>query len=160
MTTMTTRLTVQAIDPAVLAKIRAAGTDGHGNDLIAFAAGGDGQPLRCCLRYATTGEQIMVIAYAPFTDASVWREVGPVYVHAEACNGYTHPAELPAQLRTGPRLLRTYRADRTMDYEHNTLVDDGADIEAVIRRLLDVPDVAIVHVRTVLPQCFLYAVSA
>jgi hypothetical protein len=102
----------------------------------------------------------MLISYAPFTDASVWREVGPVYVHAETCDGYPHPAELPVQLRTGPRLLRTYRADRTMNYEYNTLVDDGTDLEAVLSRLLDEPDVAIVHVRTVLPQCFLYAVTA
>ncbi len=160
MTTLTARFTVQAIDPAVLAGIRATGTDGHGNDLVQFAATGDGEPLRCCLRYATAGEQIMLISYAPFAAASVWREVGPVYVHAAACDGYAHPAELPPPLRTGPRLLRTYRADRTMNYAHNTLVDDGDDIEAVIRRLLDQPDVAIVHVRTVLPQCFLYAVTA
>jgi hypothetical protein len=38
---------------------------------------------------------------------------------------------LPEELRAGPRLLRTYRAD-----------------------------MATVHVRTVLPQCFLYAVTA
>jgi hypothetical protein len=160
MTTLTDRLTVQAIAPAVLARLRTAGTDDHNNDLAPFAATGDGEPLRCCLRYATAGEQIMLISYAPFTDASVWREVGPVYVHAAACEGYAHPAELPAPLRTGPRLLRTYRADRTMNYAHNTLVDDATDLEAVIRRLLDEPDVAIVHVRTVLPQCFLYTVTA
>jgi hypothetical protein len=151
MTTLTSRLMVQAIDPVVLAKIRDTGTDGHGNELAPFAATGAGEPLRCCLRYATAGEQIILISYAPFTDASVWREVGPVCVHAAGCEGYPHSAELPMPLRTGPRLLRTYRADRTMNYEHNTLVDDGADLEAVVRRLLDEPDVAIVHVRTVLP---------
>ncbi len=160
MTTLTTRLTIHAIDPALLAEIRAAGTDGHGNDLVSFAASGDGEPLRCCLRYATPDEQIMLISYAPFTDASVWREVGPVYVHADACDGFPRSAESPAQLRTGPRLLRAYRADLTMSYDHNTLVDDGADLEAALRRLLDEQDVAIVHVRTVLPQCFLFAVTA
>ena len=160
MTAVTTRLTIHAIDPAVLAGLRAAGTDGHGNDIAPFAATGDGEPLRCCLRFAAAGERIALISYAPFEAASPWREVGPVYVHADDCGGYRTTAELPQELRSGPRVLRTYRSDRTMNYEHNTLVDQGADLEVTIRRLLDEPDVAIVHVRTVLPQCFLYAVTA
>jgi len=160
MTAVTTRLTIHAIDPAVLAGLRAAGTDGHGNDIAPFAATGDGEPLRCCLRFAAAGERIALISYAPFEAPSPWREVGPVYVHADDCGGYRTTAELPQELRSGPRVLRTYRSDRTMNYEHNTLVDQGADLEVTIRRLLDEPDVAIVHVRTVLPQCFLYAVTA
>ena len=90
---------------------------------------------------------------------SPWREVGPVYVHAERCAGSATSAGLPAELEPGPLLLRTYRADGSMDYAHNTLVGDE-DVEPV----LDGPagrsaDVATVHVRTVLPQCFLYAVT-
>ena len=45
-----------------------------------------------------------------------------------------------------------------MNYAHNTLVGEE-DLTPVIDRLLDEPDVATVHVRTVLPQCFLYAVT-
>ena len=55
-------------------------------------------------------------------------------------------------------MLRTYRADGSMNYEHNTLVGDE-DLEPVLDRLLAEPEVATVHVRTVLPQCFLYAVT-
>jgi hypothetical protein len=55
-------------------------------------------------------------------------------------------------------VLRTYRADGSMDYGHNRLVGDE-DIEPVLDRLLSEPEVATVHVRTVLPQCFLYAVT-
>jgi hypothetical protein len=66
---------------------------------------------------------------------------------------------LPEQLATGPRVLRTYRADDTMNYEHNTVILDESAIEPIIDRLLDEPDVATVHVRTLAPQCFLYAVT-
>jgi hypothetical protein len=45
-------LLVQASEPAHLDLIRATGTDGHGNELRPFAATGQGEPLRCCLRYA------------------------------------------------------------------------------------------------------------
>jgi hypothetical protein len=153
-------LLVQAIDPAHLDKIRTAGADGHGNLLSPFAATGQGEPLRCCLRYAGPGEQITLISYAPFDQPSVWREVGPVYIHATPCDGYVPTGRLPEQLATGPRVLRTYRADDTMNYDHNTVVSDEADLQPIIERLLTEPDVATVHVRTLAPQCFLYAVTA
>ena len=157
MTTTTNTLTVHALDPERLHAVRRAGADEHGNSFAPYPANGSGEPLRCCLEYARAGEQIALISWAPFTEVSPWREVGPVYVHAEHCDGYTE-RWLPGQLRRGPRVLRTYRADGSMDYGHNTLVGDE-DIEPVLDRLLAEPEVATVHVRTVLPQCFLYAVT-
>ena len=153
-------LLVHAIDPGRLDGVRSTGVDGHGNQLRPFAATGEGEPLRCCLRHAEPGEQITLISYAPFEHPSVWREVGPVYIHAARCEGYTPTGRLPQQLATGPRVLRTYRADATMNYEHNTVVTDEVDLEPIIERLLRNPDVTTVHVRTLAPQCFLHAVAA
>lgn len=90
----------------------------------------------------------------------MWTEVGPVYIHAATCNGYVATGRLPEQLATGPRVLRTYRADDTMNYDHNTVVTDEIDLAPIIECLLREPDVATVHVRTLAPQCFLYAVAA
>ncbi|MGO9888281.1 MAG: DUF1203 domain-containing protein [Solirubrobacteraceae bacterium] len=100
------------------------------------------------------------MSYAPFEHPSVWREVGPVYIHAARCEGYTPTGRLPEQLATGPRVLRTYRADDTMNYEHNTVVTDEADLQPIIERLLSKPDVTTVHVRALAPQCFLSAIAA
>jgi len=155
-----THLLIQAIDPAHLDKVRSSGADGHGNRLRPFAATGQGEPLRCCLRYAEPGEQLTLISYAPFDHPSVWTEVGPVYIHAARCSGYASAGRLPEQLASGPRVLRTYRADDTMNYDHNTVVTDESDLEPIIERLLSEPNVATVHVRTLAPQCFLYAVAA
>jgi hypothetical protein len=154
------RLLVHAIDPTRLDAVRTTGVDGHGNQLRPFAATGQGEPLRCCLRYAQPGEQIALISYAPFEHPSVWREVGPVYIHAARCGDYGPSDSLPEQLATGPRVLRTYRADDTMNYQHNTVVIDEADLRPIIEHLLCEPDVRTVHVRTLAPQCFLYAVVA
>jgi Protein of unknown function (DUF1203) len=156
----TKSLLVHAIDPARLEVVHTTGADGHGNQLRPFAATGHGEPLRCCLRHAEPGERIALISYAPFEHPSVWREVGPVYIHAARCAGYTPTSRLPEQLAAGPRVLRTYRADATMNYEHNTVVADEADLRPIIERLLDEPDVTTVHVRSLAPQCFLYAVTA
>lgn len=154
------RLLIQAIDPDRLDDIRLNRADGHGNQPEPFPASGQGEPLRCCLRYAEPNELITLISYAPFTHASVWTEVGPVYIHAARCHGYETIGQLPHQLDHGPRVLRTYRTDQTMNYDHNTVVTNGAPLEPIITRLLGEPDVSTVHVRTLAPQCFLYAVVA
>jgi hypothetical protein len=156
----TRHLIATAIRPSHLDRIRTSGSDGYGNRLCPFAASGQGEPLRCCLRYAHPGEQITLISYAPFDHLSVWTEVGPVYIHADRCEGYRPTDRLPGQLATGPCVLRTYRADNTMDYDHNTVVTEQGDLEPIVERLLGQPEVATVHVRTLAPQCFLYAVTA
>lgn len=156
----TTTLLVQAIDHTRLNEVRRDDANGYGNDLTPFSAVGQGEPLRCCLRYAEPGEAIALISYAPFDHPSVWTEVGPVYIHADRCTGYAPSGSLPAQLAAGPRLLRTYRADDTMIYEHNTVVSDQADLTPIIQGLLLHTDVATVHVRNLDSQCFMYAVSA
>jgi Protein of unknown function (DUF1203) len=149
---------VHPIDPTRIAAMRSAGCDEHGNPFTAFAAAG-WEPLRCCLRLAERDEQIALISYAPFQHRSPWTEVGPVYVHADACGGYAGDG-LPTQLRTGPRILRTYRGDGTLDYAHVTLVPEGEDLEPALHKVLAEPEVATVHVRALLTQCFTYAVES
>ncbi|MHA3702125.1 DUF1203 domain-containing protein [Jatrophihabitans sp. YIM 134969] len=130
-TTPTGTLTVHAIDPARLQRVRERGTDGYDNDLVAFAATGEGEPLRCCLRYAVAGETVALISHAPFDHPSVWTEVGPVYVHVATCDGPAATDRLPPPLMRGPRVLRTYDADDGMDYEHNTVVLEDVDLTPV-----------------------------
>lgn len=156
---ITSHLLVKAVDAACLDLVRTTGVDGHGNRLRPFAATGQGEPLRCCLRYAESGEQITLISYAPFDHFSVWTEVGPIYIHALHCAGFASTGRLPEHLATGPKVLRTYRSNDTMNYDHNTVVTDEADLEPIIEHLLSEPDVATVHVRTLAPQCFLYTVA-
>lgn len=154
-----TDLNVIAIPAARLDAVRAAAMDEHGNPLAAYPAKG-WEPLRCCLRTAPTGEAIALISYSPFTGQSPWAEVGPVYIHAEQCAGYPESGELPAELRTGPRILRTYYDDGSLDYEDIAYVPEGEDVEPVLRDLLGRSDVAEVHVRASMSQCFTYAVRA
>lgn len=150
-------LRINAIDPRRLEVIRSAGKDEHGNDFAVRSAEG-WEPLRCCLRDAGAGESIALVSYSPFTVQSPWTEVGPVFVHAEACDRDQPPSELPAGMRTGPRVLRTYYDDETLDYDDITFVAEGEDLEPALRDLLTRPQVAAVHVRASLSQCFLYEV--
>ena len=98
MTTTQTQqtLTVHAIDPARLDAVRAAGPTSSATRSRAYDATGEGEPLRCCLRFARPGR-----ADRPHLVGAVRRrcrcgaEVGPVYVHAERCAGYAGEPEFP-----------------------------------------------------------------
>lgn len=100
----------------------------------------------------------MLISYAPFTTTSAWTEVGPVYVHADACAGY-EGSELPSELRTGPRVLRGYDRDRRLLYDQVRVVTDGEDVGRSVAQLLSEDIVDVVHVRALATQCFTYAVA-
>jgi hypothetical protein len=159
MTTLTaTKLCVSAIDPTRLSAIRRDGHDESGHPLLPFPAEG-WEPLRCCLALAPVGASIALISYAPFTVPSPWTETGPVFIHADECSGYTRPDQLPEKLRSGPRVLRTYHADGSLDYADITVVADGEDIEPTLLDLLGRPAVATVHVRALAAQCFTYGVT-
>jgi hypothetical protein len=151
-------LDIIAIDPARLDAIRVAGADEEGNPFTPASAEG-WEPLRCCLRRAAEGEQIALISYAHFTTPSPWREVGPVFVHAQACKGYHDSAAIPEDFRVGPRVLRTYHADGSMDYDNITYVHTGEEIAPRVAELLARPGVAEVHLRAHQAQCFLCAVK-
>lgn len=153
-----TTLAVHAIDPARLRALYDRGRDERDNPLEPFPAQG-WEPLRCCLTFPAAGEPIALIAYSPFGTASAWSETGPVYIHPGRCPGHRPGTELPDRMRTGPKILRTYRADGTLDYEHIVLVPAGTDLEQPLRELLAIDEVATVHVRAVQSQCFTYAVT-
>lgn len=153
----TTAYRARAIEPGILEALRRRGRDGLGNVFAPSPAHG-WEPLRCCLRSARAGEPVALISYTPFAATSAWTEWGPVYVHGEACDGYSGEG-LPDELRTGPRVLRTYRADETLAYEHIAYVPDGEDVAAALDTLFAEPEVAFVHVRAALSQCFTYAVT-
>jgi hypothetical protein len=148
--------TVHAIPADELAQVRHRGRDVAGNVPTPFAA--VGSPLRCCLRLATPADDVVLISHAPLREQSPWREVGPVFVHAGPCPGYDERAGLPSEVRTGPRVLRGYHADGSLDYDAIRTVGAGDDIGPALDELLAVPGLREVHVRSAVEQCFTYLV--
>src|SRR5207302_5480437 len=51
-----------------------------------LTAEGD-EPLRCCLRNAREGEQLILFSYEPPIGDSPYREIGAVFAHAAPCDG-------------------------------------------------------------------------
>lgn len=148
-------LTFEAIPAAGLAEIRAAGRDEAGNSLTVQADNG-GSPVRCCLRETRPGERVMLIAYTPPGPAGAYAERGPVFVHADPCEGYPTPRRYPPGLRHRMQVVRAY--DRQGRIADGMLAADGLQAEAVIAEMLARPDVELVHLRNVGYGCYNFAV--
>jgi hypothetical protein len=137
-----------------LDRIRTRGVDDFGNPFVARSAQA-GLPLRCCLRDAEAGEQIALIAYQPSSVGGPYAEVGPIFIHAEVCLGWTGTG-YPEGFRHRQQLLRAY--DDGGNQLDNSIVEAG-EAEAGIAALLENPEVSFLHSRNVLPGCWMFAIT-
>jgi len=147
----------KAIDAERLAGMRASGADEFGNPWTPRVAAGD-EPLRCCLTIAQEDEQIAVICYTPWTEPSPWAEAGPVFVHFGPCAGFVDTGAYPEVFRRSERMLNPFDREGARAYEHITFVGPEDDHEAAVRRILEQPDVAYLHVRSATAGCFTFEV--
>ena len=155
MTTATVR--VSAIPPSELERIRARGADHLDNPLIAVVVqDGEQAPLRCCLREALPGERIVLISYRPPHPGGPYAELGPVFVHADQCEGFLAHSGYPAGFRRRRQLFRAY--GRGGEQVHNQIVEP-AEVDAVLAQLLGRPEVEIIHSRNVLAGCYMFAIN-
>jgi hypothetical protein len=150
------RFVVAAIPAHDLTRIRAVGTDDFGNRLSPTVDQAGGSPLRCCLRDARPGERIVLISYRPFPWLGPYAEVGPVFVHAEVCDGYDQPYRYPEGFAHRRQLLRAYdHCHRICD---GLAVKDGSQAQRVLSWLLSRPEVDFVHSRNVEWGCYMFTV--
>jgi hypothetical protein len=151
-------LSYLAIPAEELDAIRMAGRDEAGNVLEIQVPAEGGAPLRCCLREARAGERLLLIAYTPPGTAGAYAERGPVFIHAERCDGYPTPHQYPPGLIGRPQVVRAY--DSQGRIADGVLVADGHQAQGVIAGLLARPEVALVHLRNVGYGCYNFAVRA
>ena len=147
-----------AIDPHRLDVMRGKGADEFGNPWLRQTAQG-WEPLRCCLRKAAADEDIALISYSPWAGGwTPWAEAGPVFVHFRRCPGYRTPAEYPPGLRESHCLLNPFDRTGARAYAHITFVEPHEDHDAAVQAVMAQPDVAYLHVRSAVAQCFTFEV--
>lgn len=152
-----TTLVFQAIPPAVLQDLRVEGVDEADNTLAVETDTDGGNPLRCCLRETRPGERVLLIAYTPPGGRGAYAERGPVFVHADQCDGYLTPDRYPPGLAHRQQIVRAY--DRRGRIADAVLAADGDDATAIVDELLARPDVTLVQLRNVGFGCYNCAVS-
>ena len=108
-------------------------------------------PCRHCLSDAIPGEGLVLASHSPFDQPGPYREVGPVFVHAEPCARYGDERVAPEQLRRRLLALRGY------DFRQRIVAADvvqGSDFEPLLARLFERSDVDYVHVRFARTGCY------
>jgi len=111
-----------------------------------------GAPLRCCLRDSRPGERLALVRVAPPGPTGPYAETGPVFLHADGCDG-PEDAGYPAEFEARTQVLRCYGHDgRILGGE---VAPAGSDHLALAERLLADEDVAFVHTRNVVFGCYM-----
>ena len=163
MDTITTTFTVHAIAPDVVDALRRRDDAGRTREPFADRVGGS--PLRCCNRLSRAGEPIILASYAPLrrwatatgNDPGAYDETGPVFLHADPCEGPDGDG-FPEDYRGLPRVLRAYDAGGRI--LGGRVIDDGdMHPERAIDEVLADPDVAFVHARALVAGCFTFAIE-
>jgi hypothetical protein len=162
LSTQTRTFAVRPIEPAVADQLRRVDDAGRVPESVVDAAGGS--PLRCCLRVARPGERLVLASYAPLrrwaagtgANPGAYDELGPVFLHAEPCDGASDEG-WPSELRGTPRVLRGYDADgRIVDAR---VLSESDAPEPVIDELLADDRVAFLHARALTFGCFTFAIE-
>ncbi|PYK43103.1 MAG: hypothetical protein DME46_08440 [Verrucomicrobia bacterium] len=151
----TSNFRIVALSTEVAQAARRAAANGAPDHAIIVADSRDGFPCRHCLRFAQSGERVILFPYKAIPDGHPYSESGPIFVHAEPCERYGETRKFPTDFRRG-RVLRAYNSNYDMiDAE----VVNGNEPEAVIEKFLQKPETAFVDARSVTRGCYTFRIQ-
>ncbi|MEM7116968.1 MAG: DUF1203 domain-containing protein [Chloroflexota bacterium] len=121
---------------------------------------GSGTPCRHCLQPIAAGEPYLVLAHRPFPAPQPYAEVGPIFIHADACVRYGDELEVEGETAVIPPILdskqyivRGYNEQDRIIYGTGQVIKT-ADILQYSAQLLAQNDVAYLHIRSAANNCF------
>lgn len=137
--------------------IRANRDDGFGNVARLVVDDVGGSPCRHCLRRTVPGERVLLYSYRPFSKPAAYQEIGPIFVHVEACERYEESAGIPSEFDDRPIIVRPYDANDDI-YDSQRYVDAGT-ARTVAEEMLNDPNVAYLHVRSYTRGCYAFRIE-
>src|SRR5580704_13556633 len=107
MTTATANATVLflPIPPEVAARARRTLRDEFGHQLQIEA---QQAPCRVCLRVPAEPEEMILLSYQPLADTGPYAEIGPIFIHAAACEPYAELETMPPDFESRSLVVRAY----------------------------------------------------
>ncbi len=127
--------------------------DANGQPPERHLSDGDGMPCRHCLQNIAAGDPYLILAYRPFSAPQPYAELGPIFLHADACPRY-EAADVPPIVTASPQMLiRGYSAQERIVYGTGQVVPTTDITDALAERLAR-PEVAFVHVRSAANNCY------
>jgi hypothetical protein len=110
-----------------------------------------GVPCRVSLADADLGEVAILVPFEHQPHDSPYRASGPIYVRQGAQQASPAPGTVPALLRSRMLSVRAYDPAHLMV---DADVVDGPQVESLIDRLFDDPEVSYLHVHLARPGCY------
>jgi hypothetical protein len=107
-------------------------------------------PCRSCLRISKAPEDLILLSYQPLPDANPYAEVGPIFIHAQACEPY-RAHEFPADFLERELVVRAYGRDGRIA---DAVVAAAGKAEDAAANFLADENVAEVHIRHTSYTCF------
>jgi len=144
---------IMPLPEAIAEKVRRLRSDDYGNtDLgVTVADKSPGYPCRVCLQDAAPGESLLLFSYSPFNGPRPYRNVGPIFIHANDCVPYSDRRAVPLQLRRRLLALRSYdEGDRMVGCD----VVEGSDVEALVERLFEDRRAQYIHAHNARAGCY------
>lgn len=148
---------IHTVNVAAVDQARSSGRDVNGTAVEPVVAGG-GEPLRCCLADAETGDDLLLFGYRPrLPAASPYLETGAVFVHATACGGPASSSSYPRDWLHRPKCFAhtITAAGFTLPPQCTTVLTHRRSSESVLGR----PSVVVAHSRNIEHGCFMFAAT-
>lgn len=133
---------------------QAGSVDAYGLTPECKTSDGDGVPCRHCLQDIAEGEEYLVLAYRPFPALQPYAETGPIFLHAKRCERAADSATIPPMLaKRKAHLIKGYGWDDRIVHGTGQIVA-ADELEAQAARVLQRDEVAYVHVRSAVNNCY------
>jgi hypothetical protein len=142
-----------ALETATVRALQQGRPDANGQPPERHVSDGNGVPCRHCLAHVGTGEPYLILAHRPFPVPQPYAEVGPIFLHAEACSRREDSADIPSMLRSPQYLIRGYGADDRIVYGSGRIVPTD-QIPRLAREMLGDTRISYVHVRSASNNCY------
>lgn len=144
----------EALPRDVVQAYRSGGADANGQAPEQHISDGSQVPCRYCLEDVPEGEAFLILAHRPFPAAQPYAEVGPIFLHAADCSRHEGADEVPEMVRRREKILiRGYGHDDRIVYGTGQVIAT-ADIAEAAEKLLERPDIAYIHLRSSLNNCY------
>lgn len=147
-TAVTTTLHCVPIPAEIAEEARRTTRDRFGHRLQVVREHG---PCRVCLRISKEPEDLILLSYQPLPDTGPYAEVGPIFIHANACEPYSDFETFPPDFAPRSLVLRAY------DYAghiYDAIVAQPGEAPERAAAFLSNAAVAEVHVRHTSYTCF------
>ncbi|QIE56378.1 DUF1203 domain-containing protein [Pikeienuella piscinae] len=149
-----TSIAFHALDPAIVAALRAGGPDAYGAPAERAISDGSGNPCRLCLSDIPRGAGMLIVAHRPFPAPQPYAETGPIFLCAECAPRQPSAAPPPVVATRKEFLLKGYTEEYRIRYGTGRITP-VPQIRAYCQELLARGDVAFVDIRSATNNCFI-----